>query len=144
MTRATSLALLLVLYAWWASGVRPFSALGYVLIAVPSLAEVMLLVAWGRLSPHGVRTNKRERAVRPAPSIVNAWPWLTLLVLAVTLEIAGLALGGRSASVPTLSTALDHLLVTHVVRWLLYVAWLTVGATPLVRLWQRRHPVAPR
>ena len=144
MTRATALALLLVLYAWWASDVRAFSALGYVLFAIPSLTVVILLVAWGGLSPHEISANARDGAVKPDTSFAHAWPWLALLVLAVALEIMSLALGGRSTSVPTLSTTLDHLLVTHVVRWLLYMAWLSVGATPLVRRWQRRHPVTPR
>lgn len=141
MTRATALALLLVLYAWWASGVRAFSALAYVLIAVPSLALVILLVAWGGLSPDAFDAHSRERTVGPDSSWARAWPWLALLVLAVALEVVGLALGGRSTTVSTLSTTLDHLLVTHVVRWLLYMAWLAVGATPLVRRWRRRHPV---
>ena len=144
MTRATAFALLLVLYAWWASGVRPFSALGYVLLAVPSMVVVILLAAGGGFAPHEIRANARERAVRPDTSIATAWPWLAMLALAVALEIVGIALGGRSTTVPTLSTTLDHLLVTHVVRWLLYVAWLSVGATPLARLWQRRHPAAPQ
>ncbi len=141
MTRAVALALLLVLYAWWASDVRPFSALAYVLIAVPSLAVVILLVAWRGPLPHAFDAHSRESTVGPDSSIARAWPWLALLVLAVALEIVGLALGGRSTTVATLSTALDHLLVSHVVRWLLYMAWLSVGANPLVRRWQRRHPV---
>ena len=144
MTRATALAPLLVLYAWWASGVRPFSTLGYVLIAIPSLAFVILLVVWGGLSSREFDVHDGDRTVGPHTSLADAWPWLALVVLGVALEIVGLALGGRSTTVATLSTTLDHLLVTHVVRWLLYMAWLAVGATPLVRRWQRRHPIAPR
>jgi hypothetical protein len=144
VARATALALLLVLYAWWASGVRPFSALGYALIAIDSLAVVILLVVWAGLSSREFDVHDGDRIAGTDSSLAHAWPWLALVVLAVALEVVGLALGGRSTTVPTLSTTIDHLLVTHVVRWLLYMAWLAVGATPLVRRWQRRHRVAPR
>jgi hypothetical protein len=70
-------------------------------------------------------------------SLANVLPWLSLLALAVALEVVGLALGGRNKTVPTLSTTVDHLLVTREGRWLLYVAWLSVGIAPLLRLWQR-------
>jgi hypothetical protein len=66
-------------------------------------------------------------------------PWASVAVVALGLEIAGLALGERSAVVPTLSTTIDHLLVTHAGRWLLYVWWLVVGARAIAPLASSRH-----
>ena len=43
------------------------------------------------------------------------------------LEAVGLALGGRSADVPTLSTVVDHALGWHLTRLLLFVGWLLIG-----------------
>ena len=43
-------------------------------------------------------------------------PWLLIALVATGLEGIGLALGGESASVPTLSTVIDHVLAWHLVR----------------------------
>lgn len=109
-------------YAWFATGVRPFGSGAYTYVALPSL------VALGFLIDTEVRRRASpNRNVTRSLPIANAAPWLAVLAAAVALEAVGLALGGRSTSVPTLSTTVDHLLVTHAVRWLLFVAWLAVG-----------------
>jgi len=139
MTRATAMTLTLTLsvaalaYAWWATGVKPFTAPAYVLIAVPSLAVLSTYVVLGGLSRRaGVARYYRERA--SGSTFKGAAPWAALLVCALLLEAVGLALGGRSHTVATLSTVSDHLLVRHWSRWLLYDLWLAVGAGPLLRL----------
>jgi hypothetical protein len=53
--------------------------------------------------------------------------------VAFALEVAGLALGGRSSAVPTLSTVVDHALAWHAVRFVLFLAWLALGWAPVVR-----------
>jgi hypothetical protein len=126
-----------VAYAWWATGIAPFTALSYVLVAAPVTALVASYTAMGALAPHRGDIGHRYRRCAGDASLKNAAAWLAVLVGAAALESLGLALGGRSRSVPTLSTMVDHLLVTHVGRWLLFVAWLWVGATALLRLGQR-------
>ena len=138
-----ALALLGTLYAWWASGVAPFTALAYVLIAVPSFLMVVSYGALGALSPRRADIARYYRRRSADASFASTFPWLAILVAAVVLEVVGLALGGRSRDVATLSSAVDHLLVAHWGRGLLYLAWLAVGASPIYRLWLRRRDVAP-
>jgi hypothetical protein len=116
--KRTALGVLVGLaYAWWATGIAPFSALSYVLVAVPVAALVGTYAAMGALSRkrNDIKRHYRRRA--GDASLQNVSPWLCLLGAAVTLESVALALGGRSRSVPTLSTAADHLLVTHLGGW---------------------------
>ena len=140
MKRVTALALLVVTYAGFSSGVTPFTTLAYVLVAIPVLAVLITFSILGGLTPrrqdvHAYYFERSDRA-----SLANVLPWLSLLVLTVALEVVGLTLGGRNKTVPTLSSTIDHLLVTREGRWLLYAAWLCVGIAPLLRLWQRQHP----
>jgi hypothetical protein len=139
---AVVLTLVLAAFAWWATGVRPFTTLAYVLIAIPSLLAVVIYALLGGLSPHraDVTAYYRRRSAGATPKTIG--PWTGLLLVAVVLEVIGLALGGRSPNVATLSTTVDHLLVTHWGRWLLYDLWLAVGAGPLVRLRLARPEVA--
>lgn len=127
----TLLAVVAALYAWVATGVAPFTLPAYAMIAIASLVVVVLYVR-GETS----RVDLAVRGAAPlAPSSVA--PWLVVLVLAVALEGLGLALGGRSKQVPTLSTTLDHLLVTHPLRAVLFLLWLGVGVAPLRHLARR-------
>jgi len=47
------------------------------------------------------------------------------------LEGIGLLFGGRSPTVPTLSTTVDHLLSVHWGRFVLCGVWLSVGWCPV-------------
>jgi hypothetical protein len=129
-------------YAWWATGIAPFSALSYVLVAVPVAALVGSYATMGALSPHRDDIEHHYRRRAGDASLKNVSPWLCLLGVAVALESVALALGGRSRSVPSLSTTADHLLVTHLGRWLLFMAWLGVGVIALIRLAQRARDEA--
>jgi hypothetical protein len=134
------LALLVVVYAGFASGVKPFTATAYVLVAIPALVVLVVFSMLGALTPrrddvHAYYLDRSDHA-----SFTKVLPWLSIFALAVALEVVGLALGGRNKTVPTLSTTVDHLLVTREGRWLLYAAWLSVGVAPLIRLWRRQHP----
>jgi hypothetical protein len=139
MLKATSALVMLTGYAWLIAGVAPFSALSYVLVAIPCAALVLAGLALGGLS-HG-RGDVSAYYVRKAggASIATVAPWIAVLVAAVVLEVVGLALGGRSASVPTLSTTVDHLLDFRWERCLMCLAWLLVGVTPLRGLRDSSH-----
>jgi hypothetical protein len=108
-----------VTYGYWATGRAPFGAAAYLAVGIPiALVAAAALVGRGRSMP------------QPTPVVVtirSAWPWLLIAGLMVGLEIVGLALGGRSATVPTLSTVVDHALAWHLGRLLLFAGWLLVG-----------------
>jgi hypothetical protein len=134
MTRTAVSVVILAGYAWVVAGVAPFSTVAYVLVAVPIAVLFFAYVALGGLSPRrGVVSAHYERQSNDA-SLSTVAPWIAVLVVAVVLEVVGLSLGGRSASVPTLSTTVDHLLRFHWERCLLCLAWLLVGFAPLIGL----------
>jgi hypothetical protein len=105
-----------IAYSWWASGLHPFTATCYVAVGLPTAVVIWLVIA---------RPTDRTQPV----TLRRALPWLVLVATGVVLEIAGLALGGRSANVPTLSTVIDHALPSHGVRFVLYLAWLATAAS---------------
>ncbi len=114
-------------YAWWAAGLAPFTATAYTAVALP----VVGLAVAAFVLPDGARSGTPGGP--DAPPRYGALPWVALLLAAVALETAGLALGGRSSNVPTLSTVIDHALAWHGVRFALFLAWLALGWTPVVR-----------
>jgi hypothetical protein len=117
-----------VAYGYWATGRAPFGAAAYLAVGIPiALAAAAVLLGRGSSTP---------RETPPLVTVHSAWPWLSIAGLMVGLEAAGLALGGRSAAVPTLSTVVDHALAWHLVRLLLFVGWLLIGWS-LVSV---RHP----
>jgi len=119
------------IYAWWATGVPPFTLPAYIAVGLPAL---MLLVA-AIIGPAPGRVEAISATLPGAASMPQrVFPWVILVVLAVSLEGLGLALGGRSQAVPTLSTVTDHALFRHVVRFILFCAWLAAGWAPLLRL----------
>jgi hypothetical protein len=128
-----------LVFAWFATGTRAFSLSAYVLLAVPSAVALLLYGALGGFSSSRADVTSYYR-VRSSPvSWHRAAPWLVVAILAIALESIGLALGGRSPNVPTLSTTIDHVLVDHWGRFLLFAIWLVVGAIPLHRLFLLRR-----
>jgi hypothetical protein len=122
-----------VAYAWIATSVHPFTANAYIVVAVPSLAGPLCYASLGGFSKRtDIGDYYRERSSTVTWRAVG--PWIAVALVAIALESAGLALGGRSPGVPTLSTTVDHLLVNHWERCVLFAAWVAVGATPLRRL----------
>jgi hypothetical protein len=114
-------------YSWWATGLVPFHAVSYVAVALPAV-----LVGAAALLPR-----RACRQAGDAPSAPGALAWAALLVAAAALEAAALAVGGRSTRLPTLSDVADHLLRWHGERFVLFAAWLVLGAV-LVRSARRR------
>lgn len=135
MRRATVVLGLLTGYAWVTSGAAPFSMLSYLLIATPCVAFVVLYIRMGGLSAARVEVGEYFERNAAGVTLSTVSPWVALLMAAVILEIVGLSLGGRSTSVPTLSTTIDHLLAVRWERCLICLAWLLAGAYPLQRLW---------
>jgi hypothetical protein len=137
--RVTIAAAITLAYAWWITGIASFTWLSYTLIAIPCLVAVALYAASGAYSPRRTETAPFYQRGERGPSRVSVVPWLVVFFFAVVLEAVGLAHGGRSKEVATLSTTVDHLLVTHAGRGVLFLAWLAAGATPLWRRWRRRR-----
>ncbi|MGC8513115.1 MAG: hypothetical protein ACP5P1_08785 [Acidimicrobiales bacterium] len=127
--RFAAFALISAAYAWYATGLRPFTNSAYEAV----FAAPAILLAFGLLSPAGRRTP------RDSPTLRAVAPWVTLAVLAGCLEAIGLALGGRSPVVPTLSTVVDHALGWHASRFVLFIGWLKLGTGPLSGPW--RNPL---
>lgn len=140
--RRTAGALFVVgalIYAWFATGVRPFSMSAYVFVAVPSFVALLIYGWLGGFSLRRTDVVNYYRVRAPSVSWRRAAPWIVVAALALVLELSGLALGGRSADVPTLSTTMDHLVIDHWGRFALFALWLGVGANPLRRLLLLQH-----
>lgn len=115
--------------AWWVTGLRPFTATCYAAVGVIAAA-----IGIGGLTV-GARPGPDAAAPRRGTRVA---PWGALALAAVVLEAVGLALGGRSSAVPTLSTVVDHALTTHAGRFVVFVAWLALGVAPTARALVRR------
>ena len=131
---AIGVAMAVAGYAWMDAGVRPFSLLSYVLVAIPTVVILGSYCALGGSSARRVDVSSFYRRNARGASLRSVAPWLVVLAAVVALESVGLALGGRSPSVPTLSTTVDRLLVARWERWLLCVVWMLAGMTPVLRL----------
>jgi hypothetical protein len=118
--------------SWWATSLRPFSPAAYLAVAAGATATAAArhLAGRRRSGPPGLvgpRASLGARALADAPP-VRAWlPWAALGIAATTLEAVGLARGGRSRTVPTLSDVADRLLSPHPVDALAFAAWLVLG-----------------
>ena len=113
---AASAGLAVAAYAWFTTGLRPFTgpALGAV------LAGGIAAIAIG-----GVLRRHRpiDRPVRAPP---GTGAWLILLVAAVAWELAAYLQRPRSEH-PTLSSLANGAFGSHPVRALALVAWLVLG-----------------
>ncbi len=116
------------LAAWWATGLPPFTITAYVAVGLPVAA--LLAVVVGRSLGLG---HSMANPGRATVTLRSVFPWLVLLALGLGLEALGLALGGRSAGVPTLSTVVDHALAWHGLRFVLFCGWLALGWVPALR-----------
>ncbi len=125
VTTAVVGTLAVAAYAWWATGLHPFTAGSYVAVGLPVVALVLVVLV---TRPDGSdRIGSSAVAEGPEIGLRTAFPWLLLFTIAIGLEVWGLALGGRSANVPTLSTVVDHAMAWHGVRFVLFCGWLAVG-----------------
>jgi hypothetical protein len=139
MKRALVAVLIMAGYAWVIAGAAPFSALAYLLVATPCVAFVVAYARMGGLSVDRGEVNEYFRRIARGTTLSSVAPWTALLTAVAALEVVGLLLGGRSTSVPTLSTTVDHLLAVRWERFLLCWAWLFTGGFALLRHWRRFH-----
>ena len=116
-------------YAYWATGLRPFTWIAYLAVAIPVVICGSVLVVRGSVGAGAGAGNRDGRVLTRAAAI----PWLVLALAIAGLEGVGLVLGGRSRTVPTLSTVVDHALGWHVSRMVLFCGWLLIGVVPAVR-----------
>jgi hypothetical protein len=119
-------------YALWLSGLRTFTEAAYIAIAVPVVAILPLVV-----SPHpthrGPTCDVSASDEGRDQALSRVLPWLGLLAVALVLEGCGLALGGRSQSVPTVSDVVDHALAPHIVRFFAILLWAVAGLGTALR-----------
>jgi hypothetical protein len=140
---ATVVAVVLaIVYAWFATGVKPFHAVAYVVLALPILVVVGLYTFMNAFADERSELSHGDRERSLPMSLSRSAPWLLVLIGAIILETVGLILGGRSSRVPTLSTMVDHVLTTHGLRCALFLLWLVVGVAPLRRLSEQRGRVS--
>ena len=117
------------LAGWWVTGLRPFTITAYVAVGFGVAALVVVAVAVrSRGLGHSI-----EKPRHATITLRSVFPWVVLGVLGIGLEGLGLALGGRSTGVPTLSTVVDHALVWHGIRFVLFCGWLAMGWVPALR-----------
>lgn len=121
-------------WSWWTAGTRPFGAVAYSAIGVPSAVLLVVVVTTGARAD-GRRAASASFAAQAAKVPVGVRvAWVAWLVAALGCEAAALALGGRSTTFATLSTAVDHLLRTRLSRGGLVALWLATGAGGVARL----------
>jgi hypothetical protein len=110
-------------YSIWAASLRSFTLASYASVAIPVLATVIAVFAmWRNRLASGA-----EASAAGGSEVAPLIPWMVILGSGLVLEVIGLALGGRSPTVPTLSTVLDHAVDRQVLRTLLFCAWLLLG-----------------
>ena len=124
-------------FVWWATGLHSFTASAYAAVGLPVVSLVLVVLV---VRPDvSARTESPAGEECPAIRLHTTFPWLLLLAVGAGLEAWGLALGGRSTGVPTLSTVADHALAWHGVRFALFCGWLAAGWAPLLRRAVRGH-----
>ncbi|MDQ3094901.1 MAG: hypothetical protein M3Q82_02925, partial [Actinomycetota bacterium] len=113
MTIVASLAAMA--YAWWASGLRPFSASATVAVLGAGVAAALL--------------GRRRTSVTPVDRVTTAAvaPWCALFAALVTWQLVAYVQGPRSEH-PTLSYLFSAAVDARPVRTLALVVWLAGAA----------------
>ncbi|HEX2179857.1 MAG TPA: hypothetical protein VHL54_10145, partial [Actinomycetota bacterium] len=110
----------LVIYGWWATGLRPFTA--------PAL--VVTLATGGVVLAVGARTGRRRPGgtEKPSPPVAAAGlaVWGVLVLALAAWEVAAFVQLPRSAH-PTLSALANLAFESHPVRAAAFVLWIAAG-----------------
>jgi hypothetical protein len=112
-----------LVWSWFASGVRTFTRPAEVLTFVPAFA-VLLLTIWPR-TPRRKRRLQRRRNDTPY-DLWGVAVWLALLVVVIGWEMFELFSQPRERH-PTISSLLNTLISTHASRLAGYLLWLVAG-----------------
>lgn len=116
-------SLCVLAYALWASGLHPFTAAADASVVAPVF---VCLIGLGR---------GKDSPAAETVSFRDAVPLLAIVLVGLALEGLALGLGGRSPTVPTLSTVLDRALRWRLERAGLLSVWLFGGLIPT--FWRR-------
>ena len=119
MVRRAAAVAAVVLYAWWASALRPFSWAALVAVVGAGVAAVAL----------GARRRDAPGSATPPPSlgVAGALGWVALWGALAAWELAAYVQHPRGDH-PTLSSLADDVLGSHPARALAFLAWLALGA----------------
>lgn len=126
------LGVALAAYALVAATTTAFTGSADLVTALPIVAlTVMVLVRWP-LRPRPLRVDE--------PGGRHPWrAWVLLLGAVVAWELVEYAARGSRADHPTLSSMLDAMDRTYVLKALVFFLWLALGAA-IVRAGRRRRP----
>jgi amino acid transporter len=132
---APAIAVIAVLvWSWFASGVRTFTRPAEILTFVPAFA-VLVLTLWPR--SRGTKRSLQRRRKDTPYSARGVAVWLALLVAVIGWEMFQLFSKPRERH-PTISSLLNTLISTHPSRFAGYLLWLIAGGLLV------RDVVAPR
>jgi hypothetical protein len=130
-------------YGWWATGVQTFTTVAYLAVAIPAVVVLTASLVTGRMTERAPSTPATDQRGGAATSGRSTLPLAAVVVAAVVLEIIGLALGGHSSTVPTLSDVADRAIARHLLRAIAFGLWLAIGTSGAVaRLRHRTSGVA--
>src|SRR5262249_28663298 len=103
-------------YAWWVSGLRPFTGPVQLAIVVPGVVVVVLAA---------VTTRKRGPDRARLPTAGSA-AWVVLGVVVVGWQLFNFFHGDRSVH-PTPSSLMDEVDAHRTLRTIVFVGWLALG-----------------
>lgn len=107
----TSLVAIAAAYAWWAAGLRPFTAPVLLVVAATGVAAIVV----------GTR-RRRPPTSHPDGAVV----WVVLLALLAAWELAAYVQAPR-ADHPTLSSLANEVLDWRPLRALAFLGWVVLG-----------------
>ncbi len=113
-----------IVYAGLASGARPFTVAAYAAVSLPSALFAATLVLERRWP--GAGPWRRIDRTRPKGK-GTAVPWLLVIALLVSVELASYFHGGSRADYPTISSGLEALFHYRAAKAAGWFAWLTAG-----------------
>ena len=102
-------------YAWWATGLRPFTWPALMAVAAAGIVTILL------------GTRRRRPLAPPAHTVNGALVWGIVLALLVGWELAAYFQQPR-ADHPTLSALANRVIDWRPARALAFLAWIALGA----------------
>jgi hypothetical protein len=112
----------IIVYAWIAAGLRPFTEPENVLVALPMIPVLILAARRGRGAPDAA-PGRSGRGIARQGGLV----WLAWLLAVAGWELIALFSSPRDDH-PTLSSIADRIMSTHPGRTTIFVVWLALGA----------------